>query len=240
MSFTGRAPRDLFAEPQMAQDEVRVIKTVLCGQDGVGKTSILTRLRDGQFDCNVEHTIGVQFVIHTMDAADGSAVKLQCWDTAGQERFRSIIGKHFQDAHVLMFVYDVNERSSFRTLPEWVKQAGWRRNDEGNFQTHYSKRSIAYVVGNKVDLDERFREVSKEEAEEFARKFEMGYTEVSALSGDGVIDLFRLVATDSCVYDKVIAHEAKLSGRVEEDGENDDAAKLLQGNANKCRCCIIV
>ncbi|MEQ2228916.1 Ras- protein Rab-26, partial [Ilyodon furcidens] len=47
---------------------------------------------------------------------DGVKVKLQIWDTAGQERFRSVTHAYYRDAHALLLLYDVTNKSSFDNI----------------------------------------------------------------------------------------------------------------------------
>ncbi|KAJ4931921.1 hypothetical protein JOQ06_010357, partial [Pogonophryne albipinna] len=38
------------------------------------------------------------------------------WDTAGQERFRSVTHAYYRDAHALLLLYDVTNKSSFDNI----------------------------------------------------------------------------------------------------------------------------
>ncbi|KAI7796732.1 hypothetical protein IRJ41_005254, partial [Triplophysa rosa] len=51
---------------------------------------------------------------------DGVRVKLQIWDTAGQERFRSVTHAYYRDAHALLLLYDVTNKSSFDNIQALV------------------------------------------------------------------------------------------------------------------------
>ena len=57
-------------------------KMVLVGDSGVGKSSLLIRFVDDQFQENLLSTIGVDFHFRTINV-NGKTVKLQVWDTAG-------------------------------------------------------------------------------------------------------------------------------------------------------------
>eukprot|EP00605_Chrysophyceae_sp_TOSAG23-4_P002659 GSChrysophyteH1.ASY1.ANO1.2935.1 assembled CDS len=101
-------------------------KIVFLGDQGVGKTSIITRFMYDSFDKLYQATIGIDFLSKTMYLEDRT-VRLQLWDTAGQERFRSLIPSYIRDSSVA--VIDV-------------------RNERGN-------DVIIVLVGNKTDLNER-------------------------------------------------------------------------------------
>ena len=57
-------------------------KLVFLGDQGVGKTSIITRFMYDSFDKNYQATIGIDFLSKTMYLEDRT-VRLQLWDTAG-------------------------------------------------------------------------------------------------------------------------------------------------------------
>ncbi|CAN4120005.1 unnamed protein product [Withania somnifera] len=75
--------------PRARADYDYLIKLLLIGDSGVGKSCLLLRFSDGSFTTSFITTIGIDFKIRTIEL-DGKRIKLQIWDTAGQERFRTI------------------------------------------------------------------------------------------------------------------------------------------------------
>ena len=65
-----------------------LIKLLLIGDSGVGKSCLLIRFADDSFNTSFITTIGIDFKVRTV-SLDGRRVKLQIWDTAGQERFKN-------------------------------------------------------------------------------------------------------------------------------------------------------
>ena len=59
-------------------------KIVFLGEQGVGKTSLITRFMYDTFDDHYQATIGIDFLSKTM-YLDDKTIRLQLWDTAGQE-----------------------------------------------------------------------------------------------------------------------------------------------------------
>jgi Ras-related protein Rab-2A len=100
---------------------------------------------------------------------DGKKIKLQLWDTAGQESFRSITRSYYRGAQGALLVFDITKRSSFAHLQSWLEEV--RRQGTDNM--------TVLVVGNKSDLAAD-REVTREEAEAFARANNLRYIETSA------------------------------------------------------------
>ena len=81
----------------------------------VGKTNILLRFIDDNFNMSYINTIGVDFKIKTIDV-DGTKIKLQIQDTAGQERFKTITKTYFKGSAGVILVYAINDRKSFDSL----------------------------------------------------------------------------------------------------------------------------
>lgn len=158
-------------------------KLVFLGDQGVGKTSIITRFMYDNFDKNYQATIGIDFLSKTMYLEDRT-VRLQLWDTAGQERFRSLIPSYIRDSSVAVIVYDITNRASFLNTTKWIEDV---RNERGN-------DVIIILVGNKTDLSEK-RQVSAEEGEDKSTKEGIMFIETSAKAGFNIKALFRKLAT---------------------------------------------
>ncbi|XP_061605499.1 ras-related protein Rab-26-like isoform X8 [Phyllopteryx taeniolatus] len=94
-------------------------KVMLVGDSGVGKTCLLVRFKDGAFLAgSFISTVGIDFRNKVL-SIDGVKVKLQIWDTAGQERFRSVTHAYYRDAHALLLLYDVTNKTSFDNIQEF-------------------------------------------------------------------------------------------------------------------------
>ena len=158
-------------------------KLVFLGDQGTGKTSIITRFMYDSFDRNYQATIGIDFLSKTMYLEDRT-VRLQLWDTAGQERFRSLIPSYIRDSSVAVVVYDISNRASFLNTATWIEDV---RNERGN-------DVIIVLVGNKTDLSDR-RQVSVEEGEDKANKDGIMFIETSAKAGYNIKALFKKLAT---------------------------------------------
>ena len=83
---------DLFSSSSVEISKPTLIKLLLIGDSGVGKSCLLLRFADDTYTESYISTIGVDFKIRTIEL-DGKTIKLQIWDTAGQERFRTITSR---------------------------------------------------------------------------------------------------------------------------------------------------
>jgi Ras-related protein Rab-8A len=160
------------------------IKLMMIGDQAVGKTALLLRYADDDFNEVLLPTIGIDFKIKTIEL-QGKRVKLQIWDTAGQERFRTITQAYYRGAMGILLVYDVTNSKSWSNVRNWV------RNIEGNAPQTVNK----ILVGNKCDLASQ-RQVSTQQGEQLAREYGIKFFETSARNNLNVKDAFLTLATD--------------------------------------------
>jgi len=160
-----------------------LFKVVLIGDSGVGKSNLLSRFTRNEFSLETKTTIGVEFATRSIQC-EGKITKAQIWDTAGQERYRAITSAYYRAAVGALLVYAINSRNSFRNIERWLAEL--RENADRNI--------VIMLVGNKSDL-KHLREVSTEEATEFAQKNGLLFMETSALDGDKVEDAFQQLIT---------------------------------------------
>ena len=66
-----------------------MVKILLIGESGVGKTCVLHKFNNGEFMVNHLTTIAIDFKVKYFDVKN-TRLKMQIWDTAGQERFHTL------------------------------------------------------------------------------------------------------------------------------------------------------
>jgi len=119
-----------------------LIKLLLIGDSGVGKSCLLLRYSDDSFTSSFITTIGIDFKIKSISIGD-SKVKLQIWDTAGQERFRTITTAYYRGAMGILLVYDISDESSFSNVRNWMRQ----------IEQNAAENVNRILIGNKSDVD---------------------------------------------------------------------------------------
>ncbi|XP_071725282.1 ras-related protein Rab7-like [Rutidosis leptorrhynchoides] len=166
-----------------------LLKVILLGDSGVGKTSLMNQYVYKKFSQHYKATIGADFVTKELHIEE-KLVTLQIWDTAGQERFQSLGGAFYRGADCCVLVYDVNVPRTFDTLNNWrdefLKQA-----DPTNVE------GFPFIlVGNKIDVDGgNSRVVTERQAREWcASKGNLPYFETSAKENYNVDEAFLCVA----------------------------------------------
>ena len=72
-----------------------LVKVVIVGESGVGKTCLLQRFENDDFSVTHVPTIAIDFKMKVVNIAD-KKIKMQIWDTAGQERFHTLTAGFFK------------------------------------------------------------------------------------------------------------------------------------------------
>ncbi len=104
----------------MMLGSVLVLKVMVAGDGGVGKTTLIRKFVSGTFDAATNMTIGVQFHIKEM-TYEGQPVSLQLWDLGGQDHFRFMLPSYTFGGKGAMLLYDTTRISTLDSLEEWIK-----------------------------------------------------------------------------------------------------------------------
>ena len=156
-----------------------LLKFVIIGDSGVGKSNILLRYIYNSFSEEFKTTVGVEFGAKNIEI-DKKVYRIQIWDTAGQENFRSIARAYYKNSVCALVVYDISKHSSFEDIQVWI--------DDCIKQT--AKSVLLFLIGNKNDLNDE-REVSYEEGEAYAKAHKMMFLEASAKTGNNINEIFE-------------------------------------------------
>ena len=220
-----------------SQDPIRC-KTILVGESGVGKTSIIGRYIK-KFNPNEKSTIGASFT-NKKDIINGKTILFEIWDTAGQERFRSINSIFYQDAYICILVYDITNKKSFESLKNYWYNSVKENATEG---------LLFHIAGNKIDLFDN-EEVDRNEIKEFCNTIDAEYNFISALEDSYIDDLFKKVGErflKSDIYKKLEDNKQQKKpdkfaldkdiNKTDNDNENDNDNKNEKKKNKKKKCC---
>jgi small GTP-binding protein len=143
---------------------------------------------------------------------NGVQLKLQIWHTAGQESFKSLAPMYYRSAAAVFILFDVTRISIFDNTKYWVNQIALNGSSEVKI----------VVVANKIDI-QNVRKVAREDAENYAKQIGANYMEVSAVSGQGVDEMFNRLL------------EMKLHEKG--DGEVMVGKGMIKDNIKVGKCC---
>eukprot|EP01100_Stratorugosa_tubuloviscum_P009777 TRINITY_DN4117_c0_g3_i1.p1 TRINITY_DN4117_c0_g3~~TRINITY_DN4117_c0_g3_i1.p1 ORF type:complete len:205 (+),score=109.07 TRINITY_DN4117_c0_g3_i1:129-743(+) len=174
----------------MASRKKVLLKVIILGDSGVGKTSLMNQYVNKKFSNQYKATIGADFLTKEV-MVDDRLVTMQIWDTAGQERFQSLGVAFYRGADCCVLVFDVNVRKTFENLDSWrdefLIQSSPR--DPDNFPF--------VVLGNKIDTAEN-RMVQQKQAQQWCQtKGNIPYFETSAKDAFNVEQAFQTIARNA-------------------------------------------
>jgi small GTP-binding protein len=208
-SFNSKRSVDTEGNPA----EVFEYKVVMVGTIGVGKTSVASRYVKDNFREYVNATIGASYMWRK-ERIMNKEVKFSLWDTAGQEQFHSLVPMYFRDSEAVILVVDVTRETCADEANMWLEKVA--QNAPPN--------TSVFLAMNKVDLEEK-RKFSVAQAEAFcqshAGNFQIRFCEVSAKTGAGVADMFRLIG-EVCLK--------KSENSADRSSKADSIRFLQQGN----------
>ena len=199
-----------------------LFKLIIVGDTNVGKTNIMSKYIKDQFNITSKSTIGVEFGTKILEI-DNKKVKAQIWDTAGQERYKSITSAYYKGAKGAFIVYDITNKSTFESVDKWIK----------DLNSYGDKNLTMLLIGNKSDLEDK-RIINKEEGEEKAKSFELGFIETSAYNGDNIDQAFDIMLKE--VLKRYIV-ENDVNNDEFEGGTGNNIELVKKNETKKKKCC---
>jgi len=155
---------------------------LLLGDASVGKTSFTKRYCYNVFNPSERLTIGVDFHVKTIDL-QGKRIKLQLWDIGGEQRFRFLLPTYCLGANAAFLLYDVTRTQTLDNISEWT-----------NIVQKKAGSVPIMLVGSKIDLMDKPREVSREYGIQIAEKNKMAsFGEISSKTGQNVNKTFEVL-----------------------------------------------
>ena len=184
----------------------RLMKILLCGDGGVGKTSLREQFLGKGFKESYMKTIGAEFALKDIElSADVHkatiSIKMQIWDIAGQNLFEQKRPSFYKGAVGACLVYDITQPTSFENIPTWLEEI---------IAFHEVQFFPIVLLGNKIDLREKFNDtITRQQGEKLAKSLTNKYyantwkiplIETSAKTGDNVDLAFITIGKAAVKY----------------------------------------
>ncbi|EDV25233.1 uncharacterized protein TRIADDRAFT_56973 [Trichoplax adhaerens] len=166
---------------KMLQRQIRCHRVAVLGTAAVGKTCLVKRYLDNEF--NIEHEPTVDEFYKKEIIAQGCRMTLEIMDTAGYYSFPEMRRLTIRKADTIVLVFALDDKSTFDYVKEIYKEVLDVIGGRG--------RKEIYLVGNKCDL-ESDRQVLDDDIDDIASK--SIYMETSAKTGHNVSAVFDRIA----------------------------------------------
>ena len=172
--------------------DLQRIKTKVClvGEAAVGKTSLIRRFVEDEFDDRYITTLGAKVSKREVVFATSDDTKIQMditiWDIMGEKGFRDLLKEaFFHGAKGVLGVADLTRYSTLKELDDWI---------QGVFKV-VGEIPVVYAI-NKIDLkDEVMILYGDKEISEASRAFGAPFFYASAKTGENVEAMFRRLGT---------------------------------------------
>ena len=204
--------------------EEKDINIITLGEMGVGKTSIIKRIREEAFD---EEEFATEFIFSFFNIKKpytrrNLIMNLNYHDTAGQERIINGLPKRYiRNSHIVLLVF-----SDIRTLN--VIKDRWYKHYKENANILNSR---FILIGNKSDIFGDERDEIIKQGNQFAEEINAHFMTCSAKSDDNMDNIQRYIETEA---KRFIDDEIKRG--IPEDN-NDYASFRLNRNKRNNKCC---
>ncbi|ORY25233.1 P-loop containing nucleoside triphosphate hydrolase protein [Naematelia encephala] len=132
-----------------------VLKVGMVGDAQIGKTSLMVKYVEGSFDEDYIQTLGVNFMEKTINIRN-TEITFSIWDLGGQREFVSMLPLVSNDAHAILYMFDLTRKATLNSVKEWYRQA-----------TGFNKSAASVLIGTKYDV---FASLPREEQEEITKQ----------------------------------------------------------------------
>ena len=155
----------VLAERDASRDgSVPHFKVTLVGEEGVGKSSIFRRIKDGLFVDDALSTLGLDQCETIREVpGSGATVRLHLWDTAGAERFRAMTKSYYRNTDAVVFVFSLDKSASLVSLKYWIDDV----------RALAPSTAQHFYVCNKIDLPDDDQVIYDNEIDSFFKSAEI-------------------------------------------------------------------
>ena len=186
-------------------------KIILLGNKGVGKTKLISYLNSISeinissmlnpslsMSSMINKTCDIDYSKITYKVNDDKIISLSIWDSTGHEKFDSLTKNFYQNAQLVILMYDITDMNSFNSIPFWYEKI----KEKSEKYTRYA------LVGNKCEVNKR--KVSYEEGKKYSDKENMDiFCEISANLGNGIPQLFDMIA--NLLYKEILEYQVYMT-----------------------------
>ena len=156
---------------------------LVLGDTQVGKTSMIEVFRENTFNPYEYPTIGLETFTDTMNI-EGNDYKFKIFDASGREKFKNILIPKLRLADAYILVFSVDNKETLKKIDFWLH----------TIDETVKLKKLKILVGNKVDIGKR--NITNQEAVNFAKERKLKYFETSAKTGFTIKETFNQIINE--------------------------------------------
>jgi len=209
----------------MAVVRVPEQKVILCGEYGVGKSSLFRRFMSDSFTeatdrkstMGLDH-YGKQYTVGEKD------LKLQLWDTGGMERVASITSSYYKFAEAAILVFALDNPDTFHILSQHLLDI-----------VTYAENAKIFLCGNKFDQKKKIQ-ITDSDMEAFCEQCHnlvSGIYKTSCKTGEGVEEMFADIAKQLTQGNR---SRMELKTIEEQSFQVNTVPSVEEGDGKNCAC----
>lgn len=135
------------------------VKVGMVGDSGIGKTSLMVKYVEGNFNEDYIQTLGVNFMEKTISLRK-TDITFSIWDLGGQQEYLHMLPLVCNDAVALLLMFDLTRKSTLHSIKNWYKQV-----------RTLNKTAIPFLIGTKYDAFSNLPVEDKADTTKQAQKF---------------------------------------------------------------------
>ena len=162
-------------------------KICLLGDAAVGKTSLIRRYVEDQFDDKYVVTLGTkvtmrELVVQDTEKKPSVKLTLMIWDILGQREYKRLQTSFYKGANGALVVADSTRRETLESINGWILSLF---NSVGKVPV--------LILLNKSDLTDQSA-ISPDEVDDIAKKYHTSFLTTSAKTGENVDLAFQKIS----------------------------------------------
>ncbi|MFX1294838.1 MAG: Rab family GTPase [Promethearchaeota archaeon] len=181
---------------EVKNENITVINLMVLGDPKVGKSCLMELYVNGEIVPDYKPTIGISILVKTLQITKSINLIYQIFDMSGTKSLLKVrktyylqlfspLNKRRANTAAVLIIFDFTNTQTLDNSKYWIEES----------QKFIKDSTIPYIlIGNKIDLVEN-RENIREKAKLIAKKYNCLYVETSAITGEGLDEIFTLLAT---------------------------------------------
>jgi small GTP-binding protein len=181
-------------------------KTIIIGNSGVGKSTILTG-----YSQQPEPTIGIDLITQNI-IWNGNTIKMHIWDTSGNTNYLNILKTYLSSCIGLFIVCNLNNEESINSLESWIRL----------YLDYRKSYNSIIIVGNIFQYNYN---VNYQKINEICKKYNAYYIELDAKKNGVIGAIYKKMA-------EIILEDYKLNPNLFRNIEGFRDEVKIKNNGN--------